>query len=39
MTKISYDNKRFVSVSNSDTGEVDEETVFYYPRNTAGRTH
>lgn len=30
MPHISYDNKRFTSVSNSETGEVDDETVFYY---------
>ncbi len=27
---ISYDNRTFRSISNSDTGEVSGETVFYY---------
>ena len=30
MPDISYNNKRFASVSNSETGEVDDETVFHY---------
>ncbi|MCY7376995.1 MAG: hypothetical protein LH472_13635 [Pyrinomonadaceae bacterium] len=30
MTKINYDNKTFASVQNSATGEVSNETVFYY---------
>lgn len=27
---INYDNRRFVGVSNSDTGEVSAETIFHY---------
>lgn len=30
---MNYDNKRFKSVSNSDNGEVDEQTVFVYQQN------
>ena len=30
MTEINYDNKTFVSVENSETGEVSGETVFHY---------
>lgn len=30
MRKISYDNRKFSSVQNSETGEVSEVTVFYY---------
>lgn len=30
MNKINYDNRRFASVENSETGEVSAETVFYY---------
>ncbi|MCW5961868.1 MAG: hypothetical protein KIS76_17030 [Pyrinomonadaceae bacterium] len=30
MTKIDLNNKRFAAVSNSETGEVSGETVFYY---------
>jgi hypothetical protein len=30
MGRINYDNRRFVSVSNSDNGEVGSETVFHY---------
>ena len=30
MNKINYDNKTFVSVQNSETGEVSSETVFHY---------
>lgn len=30
MTRINYHNKRFRSVSNSETGEVDGETIFHY---------
>jgi len=30
MTKINYDNKTFASVQNSETGDVDTETVFHY---------
>lgn len=30
MYKIDYDNRRFVSVNNSASGEVSAETVFYY---------
>lgn len=28
--KINYDNKKFASVQNSETGEVSSETVFHY---------
>ncbi len=30
MIKINYDNKKFASVKNSDTGEVSGETIFHY---------
>lgn len=30
MNKIDYDNRKFVSVNNSASGEVSAETVFYY---------
>ncbi|MDQ3750235.1 MAG: n-acetylglutamate synthase [Acidobacteriota bacterium] len=30
MTKINYDNKTFASVQNSETGDVNTETVFHY---------
>ncbi|MEZ5344737.1 MAG: hypothetical protein R2681_04185 [Pyrinomonadaceae bacterium] len=30
MQRINYDNKKFASISNSDTGEVSGETVFCY---------
>lgn len=30
MTKINYDNKKFASIQNSETGEVSGETVFHY---------
>ncbi len=30
MSKISYDGKKFISVSNSETGEISSETVFHY---------
>ena len=30
MGKINYNNRRFVSVSNSESGEVSAETVFHY---------
>lgn len=30
MDKINFDNKRFASVKNSETGEVSSETVFHY---------
>lgn len=30
MNKINYDNKTFVSVKNSETGEVSAETIFHY---------
>ena len=30
MMKINYDNKKFASVENSETGEISGETVFYY---------
>ena len=30
MNKINYDNRVFKSVSNSETGEVSNETTFYY---------
>lgn len=30
MNKINYDNKKFASVENSETGEVSGETVFHY---------
>lgn len=30
MSKINYDNRKFTSVANSDTGEVSAETVFDY---------
>lgn len=30
MSKISYDNKKFVSLENSETGEVSGETIFHY---------
>jgi len=30
---ISYDNRKFRSISNSDTGEVGSETVFQYHQN------
>ena len=30
MNKINYDNRKFVSVENSETGEVSAETVFHY---------
>lgn len=30
MSKINYDNRKFVSVENSETGEVSAETVFHY---------
>ncbi|MEQ1763094.1 MAG: n-acetylglutamate synthase [Pyrinomonadaceae bacterium] len=31
--RISYDNRTFRSISNSDTGEVGSETIFHYHRN------
>ncbi len=30
MTKINYDNKTFAPVQNSETGDVNTETVFHY---------
>ena len=30
MSKINYDNRKFSSVQNSDSGEVSGETVFHY---------
>ena len=30
MNKINYDNRVFKSVSNSETGEVSQDTTFYY---------
>ncbi len=30
MTKINYDNKKFASIENSETGEVSGETVFHF---------
>jgi hypothetical protein len=30
MSKINYDNRKFASVHNSETGEVSGETVFHY---------
>ncbi len=30
MSKINYDNRKFTSVANSETGEVSAETVFRY---------
>jgi hypothetical protein len=30
MSSINYDDRRFVSVSNSESGEVDSATVFHY---------
>lgn len=30
MSKINYDNRKFASVQNSETGEVSSETIFYY---------
>lgn len=30
MSKINYDNKKFASIENSETGEVSGETVFHY---------
>lgn len=30
MNKIDYDNRKFASVQNSETGEVSGETVFHY---------
>ena len=30
MDKINYDNKKFASVENSETGEVSSETIFHY---------
>jgi hypothetical protein len=30
MEKIDYNNRRFVSVSNSESGEVSVETIFHY---------
>lgn len=30
MTKINYDNRKFTSVENSETGEVSSETLFHY---------
>jgi hypothetical protein len=30
INRINYDNRRFVSVSNSDNGEVSDATVFHY---------
>lgn len=30
MSRVNYDYRRFVSVSNSGSGEVDSETVFHY---------
>jgi hypothetical protein len=30
MNKINYNNKKFASVKNSETGEVSDETVFHY---------
>ena len=30
MEEINYDNKIFVSIENTDNGEVNEETLFYY---------
>ncbi len=30
MTKINYDNRKFVSIENSETGEVSSETIFQY---------
>ena len=33
MNKINYDDKKFASVENSETGEVSGETVFHYRQN------
>ena len=33
MTKINYDNKKFESISNTENGEVNEETIFHYHQN------
>lgn len=33
MILINYDNKKFASVENSETGEVTSETVFHYHQN------
>src|SRR5687768_16223687 len=30
MNKINYDNKKFASVANSESGEVSGETIFHY---------
>ena len=30
MNKINYDNKKFASIENSETGEVSGQTVFHY---------
>ncbi len=30
MSKTNYDNKKFASVANSETGEVSSETIFHY---------
>src|SRR3712207_1575131 len=35
MPKISYDNRKFSSVQNSQTGEVSSETVFHYHQKDA----
>ena len=33
MDKINYDNKIFASISNTENGEVNEETIFNYHQN------
>jgi hypothetical protein len=35
MSKINYDNKKFASVQNSETGEVSGETIFHYHQKEA----
>lgn len=30
MNKINYDNKKFASIENSETGEVSSDTIFHY---------
>lgn len=35
MAKINYDNKKFSSVRNSETGEVSSKTVFHYHQKEA----
>ena len=35
MIKINYDNRKFASVRNSETGEVSVETIFYYHQKDA----